>query len=130
MINKIDNNIVKNFEVTNSLDIDRISNFEKTRGNIKREIVEILKSQNLIDIRTPSFLNIFVDIRKQDDLLKTRSVLKKIKLIENFYVLELNKNYAKVRIKYFGKIEKIKNKFNEMGIELKNLDNQWKVVIK
>ncbi len=125
-----ENNIVKNFQVINSLDVDRISNFGKIRENIKREIVEILKSQNLIDIRTPSFLNIFVDIKKQDDLLKTRSILKKIKLIENFYVLELNKNYAKVKIKYFGKLEKIKSKFDEMGIELKNSDNQWKVVIR
>ena len=40
-------------------------------------------------------------------------VLKDIELIENFYVLELAKNYVRIRIKYLGKIDKIKNKFYE-----------------
>ena len=124
------NNIVKNFEVNNFINSDKISNFEKTRESIKREIIEIFKSQNLIDIRTPSFLNIVVEINNQDDLLKTQSILKKIKLVESFYVLEMNKNYAKIKIKYFGKIEKIKKTFDQMGIELNNLNNQWKASLR
>ena len=42
----------------------------------------------------------------------------------------MNKNYAKIKIKYFGKIEKIKKTFDQMGIELNNLNNQWKVILR
>ena len=46
----------------------------------------------------------------QNDLLSLTSTLSKIDLIENYQVLELTKKYAKVKIKYFGKISKIKSK--------------------
>jgi len=121
-----DNKVIKNFDIyTNSE--DKNSKFEKTVKKIKEEINEIWKSQNLVDVRTPSFLNIVLDIEKENDLLKVQTTLKKIELIENFYVLELTKNHAKIRIKYFGKINKMKDKFYEKGIILKNLNDQWKI---
>ena len=91
----------------------------------EQEINEIWKSQNLIDIRVPSFLNIVLDIKSQNDLLKIQMGLQQIELIENFYVLELTKDYAKIRIKYFGRMEKIKKIFYEKGIELQNENNEW-----
>ena len=51
------------------------------------------------------------DIKKQNDLLKIQMILRDIELIENFYVLELGKNYAIIKIKYLGKMDKIKSKF-------------------
>ena len=36
----------------------------------------------------------------------------KIDLIENFNVSELNKDYVKIKIKYYGKIDKIIKKFS------------------
>ena len=66
-------------------------------------------------------------IKNQDDLLKVQMALEGIELIENFYVLELTKNYARIRIKYLGKMDKIKNKFYEKGLELTSSDNQWKI---
>ena len=61
-----------------------------------------------------------MDINKENDLLKIQTALKKIELIENFYVLELTKDHAKIRIKYFGKINKMKDKFYKKGVILKN----------
>ena len=106
---------------------DKSYSFKQTIKNIKQEINEIWKSQNLIDVRTPSFLNIILNIKEKDDLLKTQIALKKIKLIENFYVFELTKDYAKIRIKYYGKTDKMKDKFYEKGIQLDNSDVQWKI---
>lgn len=122
-----DNNIVKNFSILNPNTNDRDKDFEIIIKTIKKEINEIWKSQNLIDNRIPSFLTITADIKKQNDLLKIQMVLKDIELIENFYVLELAKNYVRIRIKYLGKIDKIKNKFYKRGIKLDNIDNKWTV---
>ena len=51
--------------------------------------------------------------------------MNKIDLIENYHVIELNNNYAKIKIKYVGQIDKIKNKFKEQGIDVSVKDNNW-----
>ena len=102
-------------------------NYNKIINETKLTISEIWKAQNLIDVRTPSFLNITLDINKKKDLQNLQIVLNKIDLIESFYVLELNKKYAKIKIKYLGKISKIKNKLNEQGIKVSNSGNKWKL---
>ena len=93
----------------------------------KREIDEIWKLQNLIDIRTPSFLNTVLEIKKDNDLLNLRKALNKIDLIESYNVMELNTNYAKIKIKYLGKINKIKSKLDDQGIRVIISNNEWKL---
>lgn len=123
MKGKISNkNIVKNFK----LDNDTFQNQDVIK-KIKFEISEIWKAQNLINVRTPSFLNIILDINKKDDLLNLQNTLATIDIIQNYSVVELNKNYAKIKIKYIGKIDKIKNKFDERNIEIKFSSNVWKL---
>ncbi len=118
--------VTKNFVINTDIQ-DKKLRFAKVIESTKQEINEIWKSQNLIDIRVPSFLNIVLDIKSQNDLLKIQMGLQQIELIENFYVLELTKDYAKIRIKYFGRMEKIKKIFYEKGIELQNENNEWKI---
>ncbi len=101
--------------------------FQKAIRQTKQIISEIWKVQNLIDVRTPSFLNITLDINNQNDLQDLQNALNKIELIENFYVLELNKKYAKIKIKYLGKIDKIQDRLYEMGIKVINTGNNWKL---
>ena len=121
-----DKEVIKNFAINTNIQ-DKELRFGKVTEKIKQEINEIWKSENLIDIRVPSFLNIVLDIKSQSDLLKIQTELQKIELIENFYVLELTKDYAKIRIKYFGRMEKIKKNFYEKGIKLQNTNNEWKI---
>ena len=102
-------------------------NYQNSIKKIKKEIEEIFKIQNLIDVRTPSFLNIILDIDKGDDLLKLQLKLNEIDLIENYYVLELSKDYAKIKIKYLGKIDKMKKKLTKHGIDIEVSDNSWKL---
>ena len=97
---------------------------------IKGEIKDIWKSQNLIDTKAASFLNITLDINNQKDLLDLQKALNEIDLIENHYVSELNKNYVKIKIKYLGKIDKIKLKFQSEGIKVKIVNNEWKLRLK
>ena len=123
---------ISDYEVVKNTYIDmeyseKELNYNKIINETKLTISEIWKAQNLIDVRTPSFLNIILDINKEKDLQNLQAVLNKIDLIESFYVLELNKKYAKIKIKYLGKISKIKNKLNEQGIKVTNSGNQWKL---
>ena len=115
------NEVVKSFNVNSN-----ISN-EKLIELIKKEIEEIWKSQNLIDVRTPSFLNIVLDIKNVNDFYNLQNILKKIKIIEKFNVIELNKKYAKIKIKYYGKIEKLKQKLSQRKIKVIITDNEWKL---
>ena len=120
------NDIIKNYSFqTNFFKEDDKKKF--IIETVKAEIEEIWKSQNLIDVRTPSFLNIYFRIKNQNDLLSLTSTLSKIDLIENYQVLELTKKYAKVKIKYFGKISKIKNKFTENDLKVNIINSEWKL---
>ena len=120
------NSIIKNFKIP-YIDDNNDSSFDNAIEEIKFEISELWKTQNLIDTSTPSFLNVILDINKKSDLLKLQQSLNKIELIENYQVLELNKDYAKLRIKYLGKINKIKLRFIQEGIKVFLDNSQWKL---
>lgn len=120
------NKIVKNFKLRYESNNKKLI-YEDTIKDIKQEINEIWKSQNLIDVGTPTFLNITLDIKNNNDLLNLKKALNNIDIIENYRVLELNKNYAKIKIKYLGGIEKIKNKFFKEDISISIINNQWKL---
>ena len=120
------NKVIKNLKIKRrSEDIN--TDYENTIKKIKIQISELWKSQNLIDVRTPSFLNIVLDLKKNNDLLQLQNILDKIDLIESHQVLELNKEYAKIKIKYLGKINKIKLKLKKNKIDVMISNNQWKL---
>ena len=121
--------INKNIDLNISNEKNR-NNYEKIIKEIKKELEEIWKSQNLIDINTPSFLNITLKIDENKDYLEIKKILDKIDTIENYQVLELTKNYAKLRIKYNGKISKMKNKLTEKNIIVSIVDSEWNLKIK
>ena len=89
----------------------------------------MIKSQNLIDVRTPSFLNVEVKLNNKSNLIEFNNRLKKIDLIDNFYVQQLNKDYFLVKIKYLGKINKIIKKLDDQNIRLKLIAGQWQLKI-
>ena len=99
--------------------------YKKIITESKKEIINLVKSENLIDIRTPSFLNIKLNLNKQSNLVELHSRIKNIDLIENVYVQEFTKNYMSLRIKYLGKLDKIINKLKDKNINLQLINNQW-----
>ena len=96
---------------------------------LKNEIVNLVKSQNLIDIRTPSFINIKFTINKKNSLVELDKRIKKIDLIENLYFLEVNRKYVLLKIKYLGKISKIINQLKDQNILLELKNDQWSIKI-
>ena len=92
-------------------------------------IRDLIKSQNLIDVRTPSFLNVRIELNKKSNLVEFNNRLKKIDLIDSFHVQELNKDYVLIKIKYLGKINKIIDKLKDQEINLKMIAGQWQLNI-
>ena len=103
-----------------------IENFYETViSETKKELTNLVKSKNLIDIRTPSFLNVKFELNNRNNLVKLNSKIKKIDSIENIYVQEFNKDSMKLRIKFLGKLEKIIDQLKKEDVMLKLINNQW-----
>ena len=94
------------------------------KGTIE-ELINLVKSENLIDIRTPAFLNVKLDLNKKSNLVKLNSKLRTVDLIENVYVQEFNKDYMNLRIKYLGKLDKIVSQLKKININLSFVNEQW-----
>ncbi len=138
----IDGNIAKVFlstkieekQLNKNLLIDK-SNLSEEQFNekiifeIKKVLKDLIKSQNLIDVRTPSFLNVEIKLNSKNNLVEFNNRLKKVDLIDNFYVQQLNKDFILVKIKYLGKINKIIKKLKDQKIDLKMKEGQWKISI-
>ena len=99
--------------------------YEKILETFKKELTNFVKAENLVDIRTPSFLNIKLNLNNKSNLVELKLRTKKIELIENIFVQEFNKDFMKLRIKYLGKLNKIINQLQKENINLKLIDDQW-----
>ncbi len=130
------NSIIENKKINKTLKIERrdLSKkkfYDKIIIKTKNVIQDLVKSQNLIDVRTPSFLNVKINLekRKKNKFFEFNNRLKNIDLIDSFYVQELNKDYILIKIKYLGKITKIIKKLEDQNMILKMIQNEWELNI-
>ena len=93
--------------------------------DVSKEILNIIKSRNLIDIRVPSFLNIKFVLNKRNNLVELNKRLKKIDIIDDIYVQEFNNKYVLIKMKYLGKLSKIIKQLEEQKILLKLDSDEW-----
>ena len=124
------NTIIQDKKISKSLDLKKqnLSSFEfyeKIITETKKELINLVKSNNLIDIRTPSFLNMRLKIYNKSNLVELKKKIKKIKSIENIYVQEFNKDNMNLRIKYLGKLDKLINALKKENINLQLINDQW-----
>jgi len=117
-------NISKNLNLKKK-DLSKDKFYELAIIETKKELINLIKSKNLIDIRTPFFLNVKFDLNKKNNLVELNSRIKKIDSINNLYVQEFNKDHVKLRIKYLGNLQKIINQLKKKNIELKLINDQW-----
>ena len=117
-------------EITKSLNLKKekkVDNnfYEKILIKSKKELVNLVKSNNLINIRTPSFLNTKLNLDEKNNLVELNSRVKNIDTIENIYVQEFNKDSMNLKIKYLGKLEKLINDLKKININLELKNDQW-----
>ncbi|MBH90738.1 MAG: hypothetical protein CMG67_01325 [Candidatus Marinimicrobia bacterium] len=93
--------------------------------NLKFYINDLWKDENLVDTSVPAFLTILVKLNRPDTLKEITSKFKNINFIESYSVDELNKDLAKIKIRYLGKIKNLQKGFLENGFELKIDHDQW-----
>ena len=96
-------------------------------NNIKKQLVNLVKSQNLIDISAPSFINTKFILNRNNNLVELNQRLEKVDLIENIYVQKFNNQHVFIKIKYLGKINKIIKELNKQRIDLKLIGDQWSI---
>ena len=107
----------------NNLETENLN--KKIIFEIKEAVTNLIKSRNLIDIRIPSFLNVKLNLEKENNLSVLESKIKNIDLIDNIFVQEFTSDYVKIRIKYLGKLEKIINELKKEDIHLESIGDQW-----
>jgi len=111
------------------------TDFEKNELNndiiiyIKNDLIDVIKSKNLIDIRIPTFLNARFDLNKRNSLVELKYRLNKIDLVEKIYIQEFNNKAVFLKIKYLGKLEKIIKQLEEQKIFLRLVGDQWSLKI-
>ena len=93
-------------------------------------MVNIIKSQNLIDVRTPSFLNTRLIINKKNNLVELNNRLQNIDTIDGIFVQEFNNKYVLLKIRYLGKLDKIINQLKQQNIMLEFTNDKWNLKIK
>ena len=121
-------NINKSIAFKN-IEKNNLNFYDNLITKVKDEIVSLVKSQNLIDIRTPSFINIKFSLNKKNNLVELDNRIKDIDVIENLYFLEINKKYALLKIKYLGKIDKIIDQLKNQNILLELKNDEWSLKI-
>ena len=113
--------VIKNITLNNNSTDD----YNSLIMNVKDIINQIWKEQNLIDINTPAYLDIIFDIKKINDFLKFRTFLDTLDIIDNYSILEITNKYAKIRMKYKGKISNLREKFLNEKININIENNEW-----
>ena len=102
---------------------------ESVINSLKYSIHDIWKEQNLIDISVPSYLTVNAPIKEANSLGEIIKKIEKISLVTDYYIEKLDKNSAKIKIKYLGKIKNLQNSFIDNGFTFQIIDNEWKITL-
>ncbi len=97
--------------------------------NLKSYINEIWKEENLIDIAVPSYLTVKTELKDLGSLKKVIDKIKKINLIDNYSIEQLDNQSAKIKIKFFGKIKNLQNSFIDNGFNFKIKNDEWTLLL-
>ena len=119
-----DKNIYRNIKIKQS-NLNNVNYSREIVKKISEELINIIKSQNLIDIRTPSFLNTKFVTNNLNNLVDLKERLSNIDAIDGIFVQEFNNRYILLKIKYLGKLDRIIKKLKEQNILLRFSDDQW-----
>ena len=109
----------------------------KIAGYLKE--ISVNKDKSYFDTNTSNhhhFLdmntNELIDLKSEDVhniKIKKKIPGKKINSIDSFSIENLDNNFVKIKIKFFGKIINLKNNFIENGFEVQFIDDQWNLKI-
>ena len=97
--------------------------------NLKLEITELWKEQNIINLLMPLSINLKFQHSKLEDLDKLRSTFYKISIIENYTLEEFNINNSLFKIYYYGNPKRLRSEFSKFGYMLMNYQGVWHLIL-
>jgi len=127
-INISGKDIIKNIKIKR-LNSNKETYNELIITKVKEEIINLIKSQNLIDVRVPSYINVSFKITGRTNLFELNKRIKNIDLITNINVSEFNNEFVFLKIKYLGKLDKIIRLLENQKIILKYKNEKWNLSI-
>ena len=120
-------NIDKNIQVKRQDNSQQNEFYQKIINEINSELISLVKSQNLIDVKIPSFLNTKFLNNKNYNLVELNKRIEKIDVIDRVFVQEFNNDYVMLKIKYLGKLEKVIQQLKEQSIILELIGDEWRI---
>ena len=96
---------------------------------LKLEITDLWKEQNLINLLMPLSISLKFQHSKLEDLDKLRSTLYKISIIENYTLEEFNINNSLFKIYYYGNPKKLRSELSKFGYMLMNNQGVWHLIL-
>ena len=114
------------YEVKNIRDEIMLNSILK---DLKLEIVDLWKEQNLINLLMPLSIKIKFKHSKLKDLDKLRKTFSKIGTIDNYSLEEFNINNSDYKIYYYGNPKKLKAELLKYGYELINNQGVWQLYL-
>ena len=97
--------------------------------NLKLEITDLWKEQNIINLLMPLSINLKFQHSKLEDLDKLRSAFYKISIIENYTLEEFNINNSLFKIYYYGNPKKLRSELSKFGYMLMNNQGVWHLIL-
>ena len=97
--------------------------------DLKMQITDIWKSENVIDLSSPLLIRIKFKHRNLRDLDTLKSTLYKISIIDNYSLEEFNINNSFFKIYYYGNPKKLRTELLKFGYQLNNDQGYWSLYI-
>ena len=97
--------------------------------DLKLEIVDLWKEQNLINLLMPLSIKIKFKHSKLKDLDKLRKIFSKIGTIDNYSLEEFNINNSDYKIYYYGNPKKLRSELSKFGYMLMNNQGVWHLIL-
>ena len=96
---------------------------------MKVQITDLWKEQNIINLLMPLSINIKFQHSKLEDLDKLRNTFYKISIIDNYNLEEFNVNNSIFKIYYYGNPKKLRSELSKFGYLLKNNQVSWQIYL-
>ena len=97
--------------------------------DLKIEIIDLWKEQNLINLLMPLSIKIKFKHSKLKDLDNLRNSFSKIGIINNYSLEKFNINNSNYKIYYYGNPKKLKAELLKFGYELINTEGSWQLYL-
>ena len=117
--------INKSFTIDNFGNINDKDFYDIIIKKTKQEIEDIIKKENVLDLRTPIFLKINFRIKDQSDLKFFQNAIGQISVVENYEVSNISNKNTQIKIKFYGNLIKFQKLLESKGVDLNIQDNEW-----